>query len=392
MLNLDRTRPVWAEINLDNLIHNIQEVRRVVKDEAKITAVIKADGYGHGALEIAGTLLENGADRLAVATLSEAVQLRRVFQKVPILVLGYTPESCAEDVITNKIVQTIYSLEQARHYSNKAQELAMETAFHIKLDTGMSRLGLQPVSETIIEIKEISQLPNVTIEGIFTHFAVADEIDKTFTKKQYEKFMHFCEKLEKEGVDIPIKHVSNSAGIIDLPDMNLDMVRAGIMLYGLYPSDEVNKECVDLKQVMSLKVRISHVKELSEGIGVSYGLKFVTDKSSKIATLPIGYADGFTRMLTGKAEILVKGTKVPLVGRICMDQCMIDVTGVDGVSRGDEVVLMGTDGIQTISIDEVAQKLGTINYEIVCMIGKRVPRVYIKNNEIVKIKDYLLDR
>ncbi len=392
MMNLDRTRPVWAEINLDNLIHNINEVRRVVRPETKIAAVIKADGYGHGACEIAEVLLDNGADRLAVATLSEAIQLRKKVKAVPIMVLGYTPDSCAEDVINNDIIQTIYTFEQAREFSQSAQKMDKLVTFHIKLDTGMSRLGFQPTDEAVDEIKKISKLKNVTIEGIFTHFAVADETDKSFSHNQYRKFIDICNKLDKEGINIPIRHVSNSAAIIDLPSMNLNMVRAGIMLYGLYPSDDVDKGRANLKQVMSLKVKISHVKELPQGVGVSYGLKHVTEKPSKIATLPIGYADGFTRMLTGKAEVLVKGKKVPIIGRICMDQCMIDVSNVENIHRGDEVILIGTEGVNEITIDEVARKLGTINYEIVCMVGKRVPRVYMRNNEIVKITDHLLDR
>lgn len=391
MLNLDRSRPVWAEINLDHLIHNIKEVRRVVRHDTKICAVIKADGYGHGAVEIAEVLLEHGADRLAVATLSEAIQLRKSYGNVPIMILGYTPESCAEDVITHNIIQTIYSFKQAKQFSKIAQELNKNVVFHIKIDTGMNRLGFQPTDETAAEIKEISKLSNIIIEGIFTHFAVADELDKSFTQKQYEKFVNLCNKLEEKNVVIPIKHVSNSAAIIDLSEMNLDMVRAGIMMYGLYPSDEVQKSRVNLKQVLSLKAKISHVKDVSEKVGVSYGLKFVTQKASQIATLPLGYADGFTRMLSGKAEVLVKGAKVPVVGRICMDQCMIDTSGLNA-SMGDEVILMGADGCNSISIDDVAQKLETINYEIVCMIGKRVPRVYIKNNEIVRIKDHLLDK
>ena len=390
MLNLDRFRPVWAEINLDHLIHNIKEVRRIVRPETKICVVIKADAYGHGAREIAEVLLDHGADRLAVATLSEAIQLRRVYPDVQIMVLGYTPESCAEDVIIHNIIQTVYSLEQAKQFSKIAQELNNHVVFHIKIDTGMSRLGFQATDETIMKIVEISKLPNTTIEGIFTHFAVADELDKNFTKKQYEKFINLCNKLEDQNIKIPIKHVSNSAAIIDLPEMNLDMVRAGIMLYGLYPSHEVHKSAVNLKQVLSLKAKISHVKDVSEKIGVSYGLKFVTEKPSQLATLPLGYADGFTRMLTGKAEVLVKGSKVPVVGRICMDQCMIDTSGLN-VRRGDEVILLGTDGYNSISIDDVAQKLETINYEIICMIGKRVPRVYIKDNEILRIKDHLLE-
>lgn len=382
-------RPVWVEINLDKLAHNMREVKRVVKPGTLVTAVIKADGYGHGAVQIGKTLLENGADRFAVATLSEAIQLRKNYKDVPILILGYTPDESAEDVIRFNITQTVYSYDQARVFSEKAQKLCKTVSLHIKIDTGMSRLGMQADEETIEQIKKISKLPNVFIEGIFTHFAVADEKDKNFTYEQVKKFNYVCDSLEKEGVKIPIKHVSNSAAIIDLPDFNYNMVRAGIMLYGLYPSDEVNKGNINLKEVMSLKARVSHVKELEAGRGISYGLIYKTNKKSKIATLPLGYADGFTRLLTGKAQAIVKGKKVSVVGRICMDQCMIDVTGLD-VNRGDEVILFGSDDENTISIDDLANKLGTINYEIVCMISKRVPRLYVKNGKIVEKIDYVL--
>lgn len=391
MIALEKTRPVWIEVNLDHLAHNMKEVRKAVKTGVLVTAVIKADGYGHGAVEIADTLLKNGADRLAVATLSEAIELRRVYEEVPILVMGYTPESCAEEVVKNNIIQTVYSFEQAEGFSKAAQLFEKEAILHIKVDTGMSRLGFQPDITTVEAIKKIAELPNIKIEGIFTHFAVADEKDKSFTNQQYSKFMELVERLNMDGVRIPIQHCSNSAAIIDLQHYNLDMVRAGIMLYGLYPSDEVNKEEVKLKQVMALKAKISHLKELGPGIGVSYGLKHVTAGKAKIATLPIGYADGFTRMLSGKAEVLVKGNRVPVIGRICMDQCMIDVTGIDDLHRGDVVTIIGREGEQEISVDEVAAKLGTINYEVVCMMGKRIPRVYIRKGEVIKIKDYLLE-
>lgn len=390
MLSLQKTRPVWAEINLDNLAHNMREIRKIVREQSLVTAVIKADGYGHGAVEIAEILLENGADRLAVATLSEALELRSIYKDVPILILGYTPETSAEEVIQNKITQTIYSFEQAQKFSETAQSLDEDVIFHIKIDTGMSRIGFQPNRESVSEIKKIYELPKVKLEGMFTHFAVADEKDKTFTNNQYEKYMQVVEMLEKEGIEIPTKHVSNSAGIMDIKEMNLDMVRAGIILYGLYPSDEVKKDALLLKPVLSLKAKISHVKTLPKGVGVSYGLKHVTNKQSKIATIPIGYADGYTRMLTGKAEALVGGQKVDVVGRICMDQCMLDVTNVEDVNVGDEVILIGSDGKNEISVDDIAEKLNTINYEIVCMVGRRIPRVYTKNGEIIKINDYIL--
>lgn len=389
MQRIKELRPVWAEINLDNLAHNLKEVKKVVKEDTIITAVVKADGYGHGAVQIAKTLLDNGADRFAVATLSEAIQLKKVYPDIPTMVLGYTPVYSSEEVIKYGIIQTVYTFDQAYGFSKAAKDMDKEVKLHIKIDTGMRRLGFEVEESSIEDIKKIYELPNVYLEGIFTHFAVADEVDKSFTREQIRKFDYICDNLESKGIDIPIKHVSNSAGIIDLPEYNYNMVRAGIMLYGLYPSEDVNKNNVELKEVMSLKARVSHVKELDEGVGISYGLVYETPQKSKIATLPLGYADGFTRLLTGKAKVVAKGEKVPVVGRICMDQCMIDVTGLD-VNRGDEVILFGSDGKMTISINEVANKLGTINYEIVCMIGKRIPRVYIQKGEIVNIKDQLL--
>lgn len=382
-------RPVWAEINLDNLKHNIGEVRRVVKKDTIICAVIKADGYGHGAVEIADTLLASGADRIAVATLTEALQLRKSGKTAPLMVMGYTPDEQAELVVDNNIIQTVFSYKQALGFSNVAKEKGKDITLHIKLDTGMSRLGFMPVEESIEDIKKIFGLDNVIVEGIFTHFALADDADKSYTYKQFNTFMDFVNKLEKEGYKIPIKHVSNSAAIIDLPDMNLDMVRAGVMLYGLYPSNDVDKSRVDLKQVMELKARVSHVKVLPKDQGISYGLKYSTCGEEKIISLPIGYADGYTRMLSGKAEVIAKGRKIPIVGRICMDQCMANATGLD-IEQGDEVVLYSSDRASGITIDDIASKLGTINYEIVCMLGKRVPRVYMENNDLLQIKDSLL--
>lgn len=383
------SRPVWAEINLDNLAHNMREVRRVTSTKAKVTAVIKADGYGHGALTIGKVLLENGADRFAVATLSEAIQLRNSFADIEIMVLGYTPNELALDIIENNIIQTIYTEEQAQEYSKIAISLKKQAKIHIKLDTGMSRLGMVFSDETIESILRMSKLDGLYIEGIFTHFAVADEIDKTFTFQQVEKFNYIVSKLEGRGLNIPIKHVSNSAGIIDLPEFNFDMVRAGIMLYGLYPSEYVNKSAVKLKEVMCLKAKVSQVKDLDAGCGVSYGLKYKNDNKSQVATLPIGYADGYTRMLSGKAKVMINGSKTSIIGNICMDQCIIDVTNIN-VKVGDEVVLFGGNDANGITIDSVAQSLNTINYEIVCMVDKRVPRIYIKDEKILDIKDYVL--
>lgn len=389
MLINDKLRPVWAEINLDKLKHNIQEVRRIVKKGTLICAVIKADGYGHGATVIAKTLLENGADRLAVATMSEAIELRNAGYQVPLMILGYTAESQGKDILKYNIIQTVDSFKQAQYFSQLAVDHRKEMTIHLKIDTGMSRLGFEMNEDSMNEIKEIFKLPNLKVEGIFTHFAVADEEDKTFTYKQFRQFMSLVNALEKDGYTIPIKHVSNSAAIIDLPEMSLDMVRPGIMLYGLYPSQDVNKKTVDLRQVMELKTRVSHVKLLPPGRGVSYGLKYRTNEERKIITIPIGYADGFTRMLTEKAEIIVKGKKIPVVGRICMDQCMADATGLD-INLGDEVTIYSSDPQSHNTIEDVAAKLGTINYEIICMVGKRVTRAYVENNNLININDYLL--
>lgn len=382
------SRPVWAEINLDNLAHNMRETRRIVNKDTKITAVIKADGYGHGAISIGQTLLDNGANRFAVATLSEAIQLRSSFLDIEIMVLGYTPNDLVKDIISNNIIQTVYTIEQARLFSKVALELNQKMTIHIKIDSGMNRLGMQDNQKTIDSILEMSKLEGLIVEGIFTHFAMADEVDKEYTNKQVKIYKKIVDALEKEGLNIPLKHVSNSAAIIDMPELNMDMVRAGIMLYGLYPSEYVNHENVNLKEVMCLKAKISQVKEIPKGTGISYGLSYKCDKDSLVATLPIGYADGLTRMLSGKASVVVNGVIVPIIGNICMDQCIIDVTGLD-VNIGDEVVLFGGNDSNGISIDSVSNLLNTINYEIVCMINKRVPRVYIKDNKKRYFKDYL---
>lgn len=384
------TRPVWAEVNLDHIAHNIREVRRVTKKDALVTAVIKADGYGHGAVEIGQTLLDNGADRFAVATLSEAVQLRKYYKDTPILVLGYTPNAAADVVIENNLIQTLYSLEQAEAFNEAAQSVNKSVLLHIKLDTGMHRIGFNADQDSIEEIEKITNLPNVEVEGIYTHFAVADEVDKSYTLSQVKLYNEVIDGLEAKNIHIPIKHVSNSATIIDLPEFNYNMVRAGIMIYGLYPSADVKKQNVELREAMSLKAELSHVKDLEDGMGISYGLHYKTNGPTRIGTLPIGYADGFTRLYSFKAHGLINGERKPIVGRICMDQCMIELNGIEA-KRGDVVTLFGRDGSSQISIDDVADYVGTINYEVVCMIDKRVPRVYTKDSKVVKVRDYVLE-
>lgn len=384
-------RAVWVEINLDNLAHNISEVRRVTKKEALVTAVIKADGYGHGAVSIARTLLDHGADRLAVATLTEALQLRKRFDE-EILILGFTEATSIHLAIENNLIQTIYSIEQARVFNDIALNMNKILKVHIKIDTGMTRLGMMPNDQTIDEILEINKLENIQVEGMYTHFARADELDKSSTEEQIKNFTFVKKGLFEKGVKLAIEHVSNSAGIIDLSQYNYDMVRAGIMLYGLYPSDEVNRHDVKLKEVMSLHTKISRVQEVAKGVGISYGHKYVSDETMVVGTLPIGYADGYSRNLSFKSSAIIKGkdVTVPVIGRICMDQCMIDITGLN-LEMGQEVILFGSDENQCISIDDIAGQLGTINYEIVCMINRRVPRVYKKSGEVVNIVDYIME-
>ncbi|MFA5576481.1 MAG: alanine racemase [Tissierellaceae bacterium] len=391
MYTLDELRPVWAEIDLDNLAHNIREVRKHTDKNSLVTAVVKANGYGHGSVEISRTFLENGADRLAVAVLTEAIELRNKGIDAPILVMGYTPPGLYEKAIEYDIILTIYNLKDAIALSDQARVMGKDAVIHIKIDSGMGRIGFLADEKSTESILKIWKLPSINIEGIFTHFAKADELDKKHAKGQYEKFSNLIKELEANGLKIPIKHSSNSAAIIDLPDYNMNMVRGGIMIYGLYPSDEVNRESIILKPAMTLKTRISHLKAVPKGTGISYGQIFVTEKDSVIGTLPIGYADGYTRMLTGKGEVYVNGKRAKIVGKICMDQCMVDVSHIDDIKVGDEVVLFGYGREGYPHVDEIAEKLGTINYEVVCMVSRRVPRVYISNGKIVNIRDYLLD-
>lgn len=391
MNSLDNTRPTWVEINLDNLGHNMQTIKKNVKKDSLITAVVKANAYGHGSVRSAKTFLNNGADRLAVATLSEAIELRKSgINNVPILILGYTPETQFSSLIEWDIIQTIYSLESAKLISQQALNMGKEAKIHIKVDTGMGRIGFLANGKGIEEIVEMSKLPNLNIEGIYTHFSTSDIKDKTYTEIQYFSFLKLIEDLEKENINIDIKHVSNSGAIIDLPDYSLDMVRAGIMMYGLYPSDEVNKEKIFLKPAMTLKTTISHIKTVAKDTSISYCRDFITSKESKIATVPIGYADGIPRLLALKGEVFVKDNRAPIIGRICMDQIMIDVSDINDIIVGDEVVIFGYGEKGYPHIDDIAKEVNTINYEIACMIGRRVPRVYIENGEIIEIEDYLL--
>lgn len=380
------SRPTWVEINLDHLKNNIEEVRRVTDKNALVTAVVKADAYGHGALKVIDTLLENGADRLAVATLNEAIEIRSKYEDVEILILGYTPEELIDEVIKNNLTQTVYDIEHVEILNEKAKALEKKVKAHIKIDTGMRRLGFH--YEAYEKIRSVFEFDFIDFEGIYTHFAKADEKDKSFTIEQFNRFNRVINDLNKHGIEVPIKHVSNSAAIIDLPEFSYDMVRAGIMLYGVYPSDEVGRDNVNLKPVMTFKTRIAHVKYVDEGEGISYGLIYKAKRHMKVATLPVGYADGYSRMLTSKGDVLIKNSRRDIIGRICMDQMMIDL-GKSKAQVGDEVVLFGENEKAQLPVEELANHLGTINYEVLCMISRRVPRVYYRAGEVVDIVDYL---
>lgn len=389
-MSIQCINPTRAEINLDNLKHNLAMVRKIISPKTKICAVLKADGYGHGAFEVAQIAENAKISYLAVATLDEALYLRQKGIKIPILILGFTPVYQFDKIIEQNITQTVFDFESAKDLSFLAKKQGKKAKVHIKLDTGMGRLGFPVEPSTISEIIKILKLEGLEVEGLFTHFARADEKDKNYTKKQFNDFLLVANRLKKLGFSIPIKHVANSAAIIDCPETNLDMVRPGIMLYGLYPSDKVNKDKVKLKPVMTLKTKIAYVKSLSKGKSVSYGGTFVTKRQSLIATLPIGYADGYFRALSSKASVLVNGQRAPVIGRICMDQCMVDVTDIKGsVKKGDDVVILGAMEQEKILAEQLAHLAGTINYEVICSIGKRVPRVYIENGKIAKIKDFL---
>lgn len=381
-------RPAWAEINLDSIAYNMKEVKRL-SGNRDIIAVVKADAYGHGAIDVVDTMIENGATRLAVAVITEAIELRKSGVKVPIMILGYTPLEFAEELINYDIEQTVYSLEYAKELAKVAENINKSVKIHIAVDTGMGRIGFLPNENSIKDVSEIYYLQGLDTIGIFTHFATADEKDKEYTHEQYSNLEWFYKELEKKNVNIKIKHAANSAAIMELPGTHLDGVRAGIILYGYYPSEEVDKNKISLKPALTLKTKVVHVKKLTKDKYVSYGRKFKTERESIIATLPIGYADGYTRLLSGKAKVIINGKFAPVIGRICMDQCMIDVTDVGKVEVGDEVILLGEEGDLKYNADDMANDIGTINYEIICMLKQRVPRVYIKNNEVISIRNYI---
>lgn len=378
---------VYAEINLDAMCSNVSQALERMKP-AKLMAIIKTDAYGHGAVRSAKALDEIGVYAFGVATPGEALELRRAEIKNPILILGYVFEEYFDRMIENDIDLALFDLNTAKLLNSHAEKLGKKARVHIKADTGMGRIGFQPCDESAEIIKGIAALNNIEIDGMFTHFACADSKDKASVNRQIERFTNFVAKVRSEGVSLPIVHCYNSASIVDFDKPLFDMVRCGIITYGLEPSDEVSKTNIKLQKVMSIKSHVAYVKKVGAGFTVSYGSTYVTDKETEIATIPVGYGDGYPRTLSNKGMVLIGGHFAKIIGRVCMDQFMVDVTGL-GVSRGDEVILMGSDGENSITAEEIGALSGRFNYELVCDINKRVPRVYIKNGEIIAVDDAL---
>ncbi|MDI3518448.1 MAG: alanine racemase [Caldanaerobacter sp.] len=384
----DEIRPTRVEVNLDSIVHNFREIKRVVGDRVKVMGVVKANAYGHGAYHVAKALVENGVDYLAVATVEEALELRSCGITAPVLILGYTPLSQAGEAVEKDVTFTAFDLKYVKELGEIASRKGKKAKIHVKIDTGMGRIGYTDFDLAEREIEEMSKLEGIELEGIFSHFATSDEKDKDYAREQFERFADMLKRLEKRGVNISLKHIANSGAITDLNYAYLDMVRPGIALYGSYPSDDVNK-ILDLRPAMNFKTKIVYIKEVPENTSISYGRTFITKRPSKIATLPIGYADGLNRLLSNNHEVLVRGKYVPIVGRVCMDQTMIDVTEVEGVEVGDEVVIFGEQEGKRITADDIAKKLRTIPHEVYCGISRRVPRIYIYRGEVFDVKNYL---
>lgn len=389
--NYDR---VCALIDLDSIEYNINSICNKVNPDTALYAVTKADGYGHGAIPIARELEKVDKVRgYAVATAEEAMQLIRAGIKKDILVIGYTFPYAYEQMIENGVRLTVFREDTLMELNETAGRLGKKAFVHIKVDTGMGRIGILPFDDGYEFVKTAFSLENIEVEGIFTHFARADETDKANADEQYELFKSFVEGIEEDlGVTFKVKHCSNSAAIVDLPYMNMNTARAGIILYGLWPSDEVNRKNIDIKPVMKLISHITYVKNVAPGSAISYGGTYVAKTWRRIATIPVGYADGYPRALSNKAHVLIRGQKADIVGRVCMDQMMVDVTEIPGVSEGDEVIIIGSDKYNnSITMEELGEMSDHLNYELACDIGKRVPRLFVKNGEYICSKDYFED-
>ncbi len=381
---------VYADIDLDAIYENVKNAKALLKKDTKMMAIVKADGYGHGAVEVARQIDEL-VDAYGVAILEEGIELRKAGFTKPILILGYTPKPLYPAMIRYDIATAVFTMEMAKEISDTAVAMHKNANIHIKLDTGMSRIGFAITKESKEIIEQIAKLPCIEIKGCFSHFARMDEKDKTKANEQFAKFTKMVNALEKDGVDLGIRHISNSAGIMEAPEVQMDMVRNGICLYGLYPSEEVQKERLPLKPAMELKAYVSYVKTLEPGVEIGYGGTYTTTKKTRVATIPVGYADGYSRCLSGKGSVLIHGKKAPILGRVCMDQFMVDVTDIDNVCVGDRVTLFGKDGDSCITIEEISAMAHSFNYEFVCDIGKRIPRVYYRHGKVIETKDYYPD-
>lgn len=382
----------WAKIDIDALHHNLEEISRCSGD-VPVLAVIKADGYGHGAVMLAREMERlPGISGYAVATEEEAVSLADAGIKKPIMVLGYTFPENYEEMARRSIRATAFTEEMLHDMGRAALSCGSVMKVHIAVDTGMSRIGIRPDDSGLDFVKKASETDGIEIEGLFTHFATADEADKTRTNAQFQAFYTFAERIRTElGISIPLRHCANSAGILELPDTRMDMVRAGIILYGLWPSEEVSRASADLLPVLSLYSRVAFVKDLEAGREVSYGGTFTAAGPMRVATIPVGYADGYPRGLSNKGSVLIRGKRAPILGRVCMDQFMVDVTHIPETACGDIVTLIGTDGAEHISMEELGELSGRFNYEIACCLSKRIPRVYEKCGERVGQRDYFHD-
>lgn len=392
---ISKRKRFWAEIDMNAAEKNFKIIKSKLSEGTRLCCVVKANAYGHGAVYLSKLYEELGADFFAVSNIEEAMQLRNNGISKPILILGYTPASCASILEENNISQSVFSSSYARELSKCARESGVKVKVHIKLDSGMGRIGFDSIrgGEAVIdEIINVCNMEGIEREGIFTHFASADdgEDGKAFTRLQYERFINTVDALKKRGIDFDIRHCANSATTFDYPEYHLDMVRVGVVLYGLAPSKKVSG-CEELLPVMSLKSVVSMIKEIEAGDSVSYGGIYRAEKKTKIATAPVGYADGFWRSNSERGtEMLIRGKRVPIVGRVCMDQLMLDVTDVKGVREGDYITVIGNDKNESVSAEELADKNGTIGYEMICSIGERVPRFYIKDHDIVYVKDNIV--
>lgn len=376
---------VCAKIDLDAIAYNMEQMKRRTGGDTQFVAVIKTDGYGHGAVPIARLFQDTDyVWGYAVASLEEAVALRSAGIRKPILVLGCIFPDQYEEMVLLEIRAAVYTREMAREMAETARRLNRKAYVHIKIDTGMGRIGFPAEEKSAEIIEEIGKLPDIELEGMFTHFAKADERDKTFTRQQHKKFIDIQSALEERGIRIPFLSCNNSAGIIDFPDFRHNLVRAGISLYGMYPSDEVEKEAVSLKPALELLSHVSYVKEIEAGTSISYGGTFTAPEKMRIATVPVGYGDGYPRALSNKGEVLIRGKRARIVGRVCMDQFMVDVTAIPGVCFMDPVTLVGCDGEERISVEELADLSGRFHYEFVCCLGKRIPRVYVRKGEVIE--------